>query len=785
MQMPVKYSETQKLPDGFDVNTSNFLAWTPDNWSDECKSTKSDRTVVFMMGLDRHGELNSVYKPLTAETLSLLKGFIANGSNELKNFSPIYVDGRDFGMAYLLAEWDEIPDECKPKTALRKSFFKGTHLEDAAEAKTFGLCLIPTVVPGFAGQLPIQTNLDEPNFEDEMKGFSVKHGLWAELITQVFGQYRSTEYVATVDTLIGCLKALGDEAFDDYLHPDYNLATDKLVPDTAPFFTFSTFTKRTQHQDVINEIANVFKAPPTPTLPRTGGNSNNATSNTSGGLDQAAINLAILDTLNQLKSNKQQPQQELRVITKADEERQAVVSGGLVRLKLFMVQGTVNFQTGEVTNLQLPEFSDSFADILAGPAAGRTQLVQCLLQTIFTDIPDKAEDRRDPMFKSLSMKVFTTAFVTNLLDCNIATEELTSLTSEGNAINILSFLGQSIGDSRVKRAVELEEKLKNEIRNQVDPVNRAQMKLTMQILGGIESMDDITPLAANVNGCCRAIFKQTTQQSIIYQIMNEFVDMIENREFIEYYEKTMHDTPNLHLVFLQAMSHIQNKLSKFSKNIVNVSIARTSEENKVIELPNIKSEHVIDAARYISRFFTKQKNHRADLTIETTSPRFASTSVMELANLSIKDRGSQATKKKAEDPPTPTIPETKKQRLGRNGAAKPTAGAKKEESTMGLFHFKEKDTKSTDCFPKDLVCKPVCGKFCVHGRKCPFDRLKCRFGHYARWGKIPPEDQIKILKAMDTTKLFWFDKVTMEKQKVTLPTEYAHLLGDASGPARA
>ena len=41
MQMPVKYSETQKAPDGFDPNTSKFMGWTPDNWVDECKSTKS------------------------------------------------------------------------------------------------------------------------------------------------------------------------------------------------------------------------------------------------------------------------------------------------------------------------------------------------------------------------------------------------------------------------------------------------------------------------------------------------------------------------------------------------------------------------------------------------------------------------------------------------------------------------------------------------------------------------------------------------------------------------
>ena len=91
------------------------------------------------------------------------------------------------------------------------------------------------------------------------------------------------------------------------------------------------------------------------------------------------------------------------------------------------------------------------------------------------------------------MSVFPSAFIANLLDCNFATEELTSLVGKSNAINILSFLVQGRDNERVTRALWMEEKLKNEIRNQVDPVHRSDMKLTMQILGGVESIDDITP----------------------------------------------------------------------------------------------------------------------------------------------------------------------------------------------------------------------------------------------------------------------------------------------------
>ena len=510
-------------------------------------------------------------------------------------------------------------------------------------------------------------------------------------------------------------------------------------------------------------------------------------SNTSvGAVSQADLNRGILSALKRLANGSGLNKQEIRVITKADEERNAVTSSGLIKLMLFMVQGTINWDTGEVTNLQLPEFSATFDEILQSSAAGRSQLLQSLLQTIFTDTPDKPEDRRDPMFKSMSMTVFTSAFISNLLDGNFTTEELTSLYAESNAINILSFLAQSRSDERVSRALRMEEKLKNEIRNQIDPINRSDMKLTMQILGGVESIDDITPIAANVNGICRALFKQTNRQSILYQVMDKFVDTIESREFIQYFEKTKHDTPYLHLVFLQALSHVQNKLAKFSKNIVNITLAKTSEDSKSIDLPGVKAEHVKDLVRYVARFVDKQNNHRADLTFDKTTPSFAFTKQMILVEPEFSARESnKSAKKKSEQPPASTN-EAKKPRIDRNGSVRPTAGAGKAKESMGIFHFKKIDTATTACFPGDLEVPGLCGRFCVQGRKCKHDDAKaCAFRHVARVKQLSSSDMTKLCKAMDSTKLFWFDKDALTQQKFTLPTEYAHLMGDASGPTRA
>ena len=157
--------------------------------------------------------------------------------------------------------------------------------------------------------------------------------------------------------------------------------------------------------------------------------------------------------------------------------------------------------------------------------------------------------------------------------------------------------------------------------------------------------------------------------------MDKFVDMIENHEFIQYFEKTKHDTPNLHLVFLQALSHIQNKLAKFSKNIVNITIAKAANDSNSNDLPGIKADHVKDLVRYLVRFIEKQNNHRADLTWDKTIPSFAFTKAMSLIETEFSARESNKPAKKKSEQPLASTYEAKTPRLDRNGSVKPTAGA--------------------------------------------------------------------------------------------------------------
>ena len=173
-----------------------------------------ERKVAFIMGVDRHGELFGVFMPLSVYKMGLPKGFVANFSNLKKNLSIVMIDVRDFGMGYVYEDYAKIPEENRPKKPLEAKWFAGTHLEDASKTKSFGLCLMSTNAPGLNGQLPIQANIDDSNAIDSLAKFSPKHGRWAELMCDMFSQYRNEQEINTRNAILQHIKET-PQGFED------------------------------------------------------------------------------------------------------------------------------------------------------------------------------------------------------------------------------------------------------------------------------------------------------------------------------------------------------------------------------------------------------------------------------------------------------------------------------------------------------------------------------------------------------------------------------------------
>ena len=104
--------------------------------------------------------------------------------------------------------------------------------------------------------------------------------------------------------------------------------------------------------------------------------------------------------------------------------------------------------------------------------------------------------------------------------------------------------------------------------------------------------------------------------------------------------------------------------------------------------------------------------------------------------------------------------------------------------SMGIFHLKKGTTLALKALPEKSKLKDgVCLEFCCHGKKCKFPRQICEIGrHYTSWKYVPDNDKAMLLAHMNDTGLLWFDEETMNKHNVEIPSEYSHLLGDATGP---
>ena len=119
------------------------------------------------------------------------------------------------------------------------------------------------------------------------------------------------------------------------------------------------------------------------------------------------------------------------------------------------------------------------------------------------------------------------------------------------------------------------------------------------------------------------------------------------------------------------------------------------------------------------------------------------------------------------------------------------AGQKKQRNTsdkslkMDLFHMKKGTPASKALFEKSTLKEGVCLDFCCHERKCNYNHLLCKNGkHYTNWKNVPKEDRPILLMHMAKSGLMWLDADTFKKHEHIIAPEFAHLLGDATGPKK-
>ena len=163
-------------------------------------------------------------------------------------------------------------------------------------------------------------------------------------------------------------------------------------------------------------------------------------------------------------------------------------------------------------------------------------------------------------------------------------------------------------------------------------------------------------------------------------------------------------------------------LASFSQNSINTNKIELGDDD-------FDTKMVVTAVKLASKFFSKVQEHIDDNSFPKDVPAFARGFFADAA-----------------------------------GGGIPLAKAMPDKSTL-------KDGAS------------ICLDFCSHERKCNFTHLLCKNGkHYTNWKNVPDDDKMTLLKHMSATGLMWLDAETFTKHGITIAPEFAHLLGDATGP---
>ena len=194
--MPATYLTSSVGPD---QPIDDWLSWSKKDYE---KIKDDDTFVAALLGINRSGDIQTMYKPIpVVDENGTTVAIVGNSSQWKSNPSFSYVDASNLGSIILIENLENIPLEIRPSESLPKTYVASTTWSDS---NNIAICLIPILAPIFFGQESIEGSVFDDDFVDKMKAISEKHGKWADLMVKFFSQQE--ESTSDIDKIIDRLK---------------------------------------------------------------------------------------------------------------------------------------------------------------------------------------------------------------------------------------------------------------------------------------------------------------------------------------------------------------------------------------------------------------------------------------------------------------------------------------------------------------------------------------------------------------------------------------------------
>jgi len=687
-------------------------------------STDTDGNTHFLFNPHVHCDLQGA--PL------LIIGNMSNNKGEFM-LGFIDIDSLNNRFGYL-QESAKIEDSQKSTEDLTEE-----HLEDTDQfkAKTgMRIGTFPLWIPFYYGQATPQGSIAEQGTVDAFAALGLGYKHWAE------GCQDSHNNFNDLCTIINKISEKGADDMKKYLYP----AGKKIVIPSNGVISTRNQADSSKYPEIAIEVKKFFLPSQPNAITPTGGAAGLATN--------------------------------IRVISATDLEKEAEAKQGLAKLSLSKICGTINFEEGTIENIKYPIYGQAFASVIESPRAAQPNRLATLMRTGFDDA--KKYDPTSIWSSKVSLEAFPKTLMVNILNGNFQELPTCSINNEFNDMNMAALLPQN-DTELIAQTNKFEDKARNERAADFTENQLTRPKTATAKIGSISSVEHIVNLCVNsvtMDGIfvdLKKMKKDENTDVVSRQVFMNIVMFIINPKFAQWFENSGGQVANKH-THMNLYAYLESAfclLNKFATHFGNVNVFTSGRPPSDLEIGHL--EDMVKCVKYAKLHFSKLFML---LSPDTTVPRIAqSAAPTEKSPASTKRKSKAKADESASDEESVAPPPRKKTKVLKRPKGVTSDAAKRDPTTMGLFHIK-KGVSYDKAFPKDLSFAP-CGPFTTQGHKCR-DIKNCDRGHWFSVRKIPKESDItKLGDHFLETKSAWFDEKTWG---VHCPAAYKALLGDAKGP---
>ena len=461
-------------------------------------------------------------------------GFVANSSNKIGEFSCTFASKEAFGIFPIINTKADIvggPDAVSTATPINEAFLSDTDWVTLSDSDQVVGRVIPNFFIIYFGQNVPRGDINDDDVKMSIAQLGPGEATWVRAADFAINSHKD---IATVFGNAREETTYSESAFlKSHFFADFDLR--KSLPLVAGPYGLIFPVDSDLYKPEADEIKSFFK-PATPSLP-------------------AAISPANLSSIT--------------LTLPKDAEKEAEAKKGIHKLLLFHVCGEIahdNTITGELS-YAIP--SSGMEVVLETTRSARATGLADLIRNMC--MVTKEHDCMNIKSRFCSLHYVNKAACTHILQGNFATEGVTSLNNEANAIEPSLFLPQRNTCMLEKeRSKDLLARSENSM--DVSDSHKSKISVAISRIGTMTSMNDFTSLCINNDTIANAMIGTDGPQPLWRKILMKFVGLLNNPEFDTWYAHTADAMPQLHWHAYTFLERSFNLFATFATNFNNVNV---------------------------------------------------------------------------------------------------------------------------------------------------------------------------------------------------------------------